>query len=212
MEVLSQIRAVMNEAVQADQVPSSTLAPTTVKVTQSIEEMMQVFAVRAAVFMGDQDCPYGEEFDGNDFTATQILGLVGEEPVATMRIRYFAGFAKPERLAVRRGYRKSGIAAKIIKFGMELCRKKGYLRLYGHSQARLVPFWENLGWQTIDTPDFEFSDHRYVEIECHLEPHPDPITIGKHPLELIRPEGAWDKPGVLDRSAIRPATCPIGGE
>ena len=26
------------------------------------------------------------------------------------------------------------------------------------------------------------------------------------PLELLRPEGAWDEAGVLDRSAARPAT------
>ena len=129
-----------------------------------------------------------------------------------MRIRYFAGFAKPERLAVRRKYRRSGIAREVINFGMMLCRQKGYLKLYGHSQARLVPFWERLGWQMIDAPEFVFSDHEYVEIECNLDPHPDPISTGRDPMELIRPEGEWDRPGVLDRSAARLATCPTGDD
>lgn len=210
MEVLSQIRVAMNEAVQADEVPSSTPARTTVKVTQSIEEMMQAFAVRAAVFLGDQDCPYAEEFDGNDFTATHILALMGDEPVATMRIRYFSDFAKPERLAVRRGYRNSRIAFQVVRFGIELCRQKGYRRLYGHSQERLVPFWKRFGFQSVNAPDFVFSDHRYVELECFLEPHSDPIAVGTDPMVIIRPEGAWDEPGVLDRSSSRPATCPTG--
>lgn len=181
----------------------------TVKVAQSIEEMMQAFAVRAAVFMSEQNCPYAEEFDGNDFSATQIICLVGEEPAATMRVRYFAGFAKPERLAVRREFRKSGVAAEIIEFAVELCRRKGYQKLYGHAQARLVPFWERFGFKPTDRPEFVFSDHLYVEIECDLEPHADPVSIEMEPLRLIRPEGTWDEPGVLDQSAFRPATNPV---
>ncbi len=181
----------------------------TVKVAQNIEDMMQAFAVRAAVFMSEQNCPYAEEFDGNDFTATQIICRIGEAPAATMRIRYFAGFAKPERLAVRREFRKSGAAAKIIEFAVELCREKGYQKLYGHAQARLIPFWEKFGFKPTDKPEFVFSDHLYVEIECDLEPHVDPISIEMDPLRLIRPEGDWNEPGVLDRSAFRPPTNPI---
>lgn len=210
MEVLSQIRAAMNEAVQADEIPASAPAPTTLKVTQNIEEMMQAFAVRAAVFMGDQECPYAEEFDGNDFAATHVLGLVGDEPVATARIRYFSDFAKLERFAVRRSYRKSTIAVQLVKFVTELCQRKGYQRLYGHSQIRLVNFWARFGFVPIDGAEFVFSDHRYVEMECLLEPHPDPIVIGKDPLVLSRPEGAWERPGVLERSSQRPVSCPTG--
>ena len=210
MEVLSQIRAAMNEAVQADEVPAPAPATTTLKVTQSIEEMMQAFAVRAAVFMGDQECPYAEEFDGNDFAATHVLGLIGNEPVATARIRYFSDFAKVERIAVRRNYRKSTIAVQLVKFVIELCQRKGYQRLYGHSQVRLVNFWTRFGFVPINGAEFVFSDHRYVEMECLLEPHSDPIEIGMDPMVLSRPEGAWDRPGVLERSGQRSASCPTG--
>ncbi len=65
----------------------------------------KVFALRAAVFMSEQDCPYDEEFDGNDYCATHILGLVDGVPAAALRLRYFAEFAKMERLAVMPKYR-----------------------------------------------------------------------------------------------------------
>src|ERR1041385_8141307 len=65
------------------------------------DAIQKVFALRAAVFMSEQDCPYEEEFDGNDFCATHILGLVDQQPAAVLRVRYFADFAKIERLAVR---------------------------------------------------------------------------------------------------------------
>ena len=169
---------------------------------------MQAFIVRAAVFLGEQRCPYAEEFDGNDFTATQILGPIDDEPVATMRIRYFSDFAKPERLAVRQEFRKSRIAFDVVRFGLKLCREKGYRKLYGHSQHRLVPFWRRFGFRPTNTPHFVFSDHLYVELVCDLKPHPDPLTIDTDPMVLIRPESEWDRPAVLDRSAIRRATNP----
>ncbi len=210
MDVLTQLRELEEQTAQDDCAPLADPAHMTVIVAHTMEDMMKAFAVRAAVYMSEQDCPYSEEFDGNDFTATQILGLIGDEPVATMRIRYFSDFAKPERLAVMRKHRTSHIAEKIVRFGIELCRQKGYRRLYGHAQARVLPFWRRFGFQPIDGPDFVFSDHRYIEVECLLEPHPDPVTIGKDPLVLIRPEGSWDQPGVLDQSSSRAATCPTG--
>ncbi len=156
--------------------PESQTDTVSVKVARSIEELMQAFAIRSAVFLSEQHCPYAEEFDGNDFTATQYLGLVGGEPASTCRTRYFAEFAKLERVAVRREFRRSGVAAQMINYSLELCRQKGYRRVYGHAQARLVPFWQKFGFEPINSETFTFSDHEYVEIECQLEPHP---TIGK---------------------------------
>lgn len=171
----------------------------TTKVAHTIEEMMQAFAVRAAVFLSELACPYTEEFDGNDFTATHFLGYVGGEPASTCRIRYFADFAKLERVAVRREFRKSGVAAEMIVYAIELCRQKGYRKLHGHCEEHLVPFWQKFGFQPIDTESFVIREHEYIEIECPLEPHPDPIEIGKDPMLFIRPEGAWDEPCVLER-------------
>lgn len=193
-----------------DRIPEANADVVSVKVARGIEDLMQAFAIRAAVFLSEQHCPYAEEFDGNDFTATQFLGLVGGEPASTCRMRYFADFAKLERVAVRREFRKSGIAAQMIEYSLELCRQKGYRRVYGHAQARLVPFWQKFGFEPISNEKFTFSDHEYVEIECQLEPHPNPVAVGIDPMITIRPEGEWEEPGVLERSAVRPATNPTG--
>jgi hypothetical protein len=42
-------------------------------------------------------------------------------------------------------------------------------------------------------------------MEIPIAPHPQALTIRADPLQIIRPEGDWDQPGVLDRSASRPA-------
>jgi predicted GNAT family N-acyltransferase len=173
------------------------------------DEMAKVMAIRAAVFMSEQDCPYDEEFDGNDYAGAHILGAVDGQPAACLRIRYFAGFVKIERLAVLPRYRRTLIARDVVERALEICRRKGYTKMYGQSQMRLVSFWEKFGFKPM-TKDAKlvFSDHEYVEIAGDIAPHANPLTLESDPLTLIRPEGKWDEPGVLDLSSSRPATNP----
>jgi predicted GNAT family N-acyltransferase len=188
--------------------PESEPAPSalSVKVVRSIEDLMRIVAIRSAVYIAEQDCPYEEEFDGNDFSATQLLGYVGAEPAGCMRIRYFADFAKVERLAVRHEFRKSGLAPEIVKEGLRLCQQKGFEKIYVHSQIRLTNFWRKVGFDTFDgARQLVFSDFEYVEMTCDLARSPDAITLTADPYVIVRPEGAWHVPGVLERSAHRPA-------
>jgi predicted GNAT family N-acyltransferase len=180
-----------------------------VTVARSVEDIMRVMTIRSAVYMAEQECPYDEEFDGNDFSATHLIGYVGNEPAACLRIRYFADFVKMERLAVRREFRKTRLAFKVVRAGIELCRAKGYRKIYGHSQKRLLNFWSRFGFQPFEgSREFVFSDFDYVEVSLDMTPHPQAISIGVDPYIMIRPEGRWHVPGILERSAIRPVTRP----
>jgi predicted GNAT family N-acyltransferase len=176
----------------------------TIRVVRSMEEMARVIAIRSAVYMGEQHCPFEEEFDGNDFSATHLICHKGREPVGCMRIRYFADFAKLERLAVRGESRNVGLAGQMVDAAIELCRKKGYRVLYAHSQKRLVNFWEQRGFARMPgAREFAFSDYDYVEVKLETEKHPQCITLGDDPYVLIRPEGQWEVPGILELSASR---------
>jgi predicted GNAT family N-acyltransferase len=176
----------------------------TIRVVRSMEEMARVIAIRSAVYMGEQHCPFEEEFDGNDFSATHLICHKGREPVGCMRIRYFADFAKLERLAVRGESRHVGLAGQMVDAAIELCRKKGYRVLYAHSQKRLVNFWEQRGFTRMPgAREFAFSDYDYVEVKLETEKHPQCITLGDDPYVLIRPEGQWEVPGILELSASR---------
>ncbi|MGD0142817.1 MAG: N-acetyltransferase [Rhizomicrobium sp.] len=174
-----------------------------------VDELAQAMAIRATVFMGEQHCPYAEEFDDNDFCATHLLGFVGEEPVATMRLRYFADWVKFERMAVLDRFRSTTVKDAIVNYAFEIARRKGYRQCYGHSQKRLIEFWQQFGFELFPrNSEFHFSDHEYVEIWRKLEPHPTPLTMHSNPMVMIRPEGRWDQPGILEKSAVRPATNP----
>jgi predicted GNAT family N-acyltransferase len=175
-----------------------------ITVVRTIEDFMRVVSIRGATYIAEQDCPYDEEFDGNDFCASHLLSYVGKEPAGCLRIRYFADFAKLERLAVRHEFRKLRIGTRLMHAGVELCRSKGYRRVYGHAQKDLLGYYVSMGWRQLEgSSEFYFSDYPYVEIVIDPDPNPHAIRMGMDPYVLVRPEGRWDRPGILDRSAER---------
>jgi predicted GNAT family N-acyltransferase len=180
-----------------------------VTIARTFEDLSRVIAVRGAVYIGEQECPYDEEFDGNDLSATHLLVYVGDEPAGCLRVRFFADFAKIERLVVRKEFRKTRAAFHVVRAGFKLCQKKGYRRVYGHSQLRLVNFWSRFGFRVMEGgKQFVFSDFDYVEIVADIERDPDAVTIGADPYVIIRPEGRWHVPGILEHSAARDVTHP----
>ena len=184
--------------------------PIAIRVAASLSDLMQVVAIRGAVYVGEQECPYYEEFDGNDFCAMHLIGSVGGEPAGCMRIRFFADFAKLERLAVRHEFRGTPLVLAIARAAKELCRIKGYTRIYGHALERLIPFWKRLGAKPIEPRrPVVFSDLSFTEMLIPAERHPEALSLESDPYVLIRPEGEWDKPGPLEVSAQRPVTSPL---
>lgn len=180
-----------------------------IRVAHSFESFMQAVSIRNSVYVGEQQCPFEEEYDGNDFSATHMLAYIGDEPVGTLRLRFFADFTKFERVAVRKEYRESGVATQLVQAALKFCQKKGYRQAYAHIQQQLVPFWNKLGFHVMEnTRRFVFSDFEYIEVIADIEPDPHAITIGDDPYMVIRPEGRWHVPGVLEQSASRPPNNP----
>lgn len=187
---------------------STDVAEIKVDVARTLPELMEVFAVRTLVYMGEQQCPFDEEYDGNDFAgATHLVARVGREPVGVMRMRWFAKFCKVERVAVRREHRGGPVAAAMIEAACDIAGRKGYSIILGHIQKHLLPFWRRYGRVNARAgrPVFHFSDHEYVEVIRRIETPANALSLDTPALQLLRPEGAWDEAGVLDRSAQRGA-------
>jgi predicted GNAT family N-acyltransferase len=182
----------------------------TVRIARDPNDLMLVTAIRSAVYLAEQDCPIEEEFDGNDLVAAHFIGFVGKEPAGCLRVRFFGEFAKVERLAVRHQYRRSRLSFKLVQASVEYVRRKGFKKIYGQAQDRLVDFWAHFGAKPLGhNRKLTFSDFSYTEMVLDLEPGNDAITLDSDPYMIIRPEGDWDRPGVLDLSASRPASSPL---
>lgn len=172
---------------------------------RTLEEYQQAMALRAAVYMAEQDCPYEEEYDGNDFSSTHFLVREGTRPAGTCRVRWFAGFAKIERSTIISAYRCTPALRVLMAETCEVISRKGYRVALAQIQSRLWPVWNRVFRCRLveGRSPFDFSDFDYCEMEIPIAPHPFALSIRSDPLQIIRPEGDWDRAGVLDRSAGR---------
>ncbi len=180
----------------------------TIKLASTSDELMQCYMLRAAVFMGEQACPYGEEFDGNDYTASHVIMYVDGEPAGSMRLRWFQSFCKFERCVVLRPFRGLGIHHEINAWCKEFARRKGYTKVYLHLQRRHMPMMEKEGFRRVDDRVFNFSDHEYCAVYCELEPVAGAVKLETEPMIMNRPEDRLDTLGVLEKSAARGASNP----
>ena len=132
--------------------------------------------------------------------------------MGTLRLRWFADFCKLERVAIRPEHRGARATFALVREAFRIAERKGYRKILGHAQVRLLPFWGRYfhGLPRTDRPGFVFSDHDYVEILAEVTPPANAISLDSDPMMLLRPEGAWDIPGVLDQSTARAATNPVG--
>ncbi len=179
-----------------------------VEIVRDLADFMKVVAIRSSVFLAEQDCPYEEEFDNNDLSSLHLIAYLRGQPVATLRVRWFANFAKIERVCVMKHVRGGAVVKLMIETAVDVISRKGYTVAIGYIQKRLAPFWKQLGFLPREgRSDFRFSDYEYVECQRVLPARADAITIDTDPYMVMRPEGEWDRENVLDRSAARPAVA-----
>lgn len=176
-----------------------------VRPVRTLDDLHRAFSIRTAVYMCEQDCPFDEEFDGNDLNATHLIAELDGEPVATLRMRWFADFAKLERVCILPKARRKSVVQILVAHGFEIAARKGYRHMIAQIQTRLWPMWQSVMVCSLrrDRPAFSFSDFDYVEIDIALAEHPNKLGPDTEPFQIIRPEGDWDRLGVLDASQGR---------
>ncbi|MEE2877472.1 MAG: GNAT family N-acetyltransferase [Pseudomonadota bacterium] len=177
---------------------------TEVQVARTLDDLQKVFAIRAAVFLAEQDCPYDEEYDGNDLSGLHLIASVEGEPIATLRLRWFSAFGKVERVCILPRARGRNLDKIILAHAFEIAAAKGYRLLIGQIQARLWPLWSRVLHCELreERPGFSFSGYDYLEIDIPVPVHPSTLTPYTDPYVLIRPEGEWEAPGILERRPV----------
>src|SRR3977135_2492509 len=135
-----------------------------IRIARDPNDLMLVTAIRAAVYLAEQDCPIEEEFDGNDMVAAHFIGFVGKEPAGCLRVRFFGDFAKVERLAVRHQFRRSRVSFKLVQASVDYVKRKGFRKIYGQAQDRLVDFWAHFGAKPLGhNRQITFSDFSHTQ-------------------------------------------------
>lgn len=111
------------------------------EVVTTYQQLMHAYAIRSICFMEEHGVPARHEFDGNDYQATHMIVYAGDEPVGTLRIRWFKDFAKLERTAFREAYRNTHVLKAFADFVFDHVARKGYDKVITHAQPKYARLW-----------------------------------------------------------------------
>ena len=104
------------------------------------------FALRRAVFVGEQKIPEEEEFDAHDLTAAHWVAVGAGEAVGTLRVIAASEHTKLGRIVVHAGWRGRGVARQMISAAMDERRAAGITRFHLDAQADKIALYEKFGF------------------------------------------------------------------
>ena len=112
------------------------------------QEMQACFALRHAVFVGEQHVEPTLELDGMDTECRHFALKDDGKIIATCRVRRMGSAAKIERMAVAKDSRRRGIGHELMKYVLHDLMSAGEFQLLKLSaQSDAVPFYERLSFQ-----------------------------------------------------------------
>ena len=128
-----------------------------VKKVENEEELGQAFQIREEVFIDEQECPRGEEFDGFDDESVHFIAYINGEPAGTSRYRSTDKGVKLERFAVLKKFRGRGVGKRLVQTALgqiSTSYTPGTL-LYLHAQLTAIPLYSRY--------DFEKVGEKFME-------------------------------------------------
>ena len=116
----------------------------------TIEELYSLLALRAEVFVVEQECAY-QDLDGKDLNALHIMGYVNNNLVAYARAfgpgDYFE-VASIGRIVVKSDHRSDGYGRKIVIAAEAAIKDNfGTEQIKLSAQSYLKNFYEDMGYQ-----------------------------------------------------------------
>ena len=115
--------------------------------TRDRDELDAAFALRQAVFCGEQGVSAEEEFDGRDDDAQHLVAVEGGRVVATCRLLHEGTTTKLGRLAVAAEARRRGIASGRLAYADAIARARGSERIVLHAQTAARSLYESDGYE-----------------------------------------------------------------
>lgn len=127
------------------------------------EEVRGAFALRDAVFYGEQNVPREEDVDELDRDAQQLVALEpdGGGVIGTLRLLSFGAEAKIGRVAVAAQWRRRGIASRMLEIALARAREQGFERVRLAAQVVAVALYEQAGF-AIESAPFQEAGIEHV--------------------------------------------------
>lgn len=128
-----------------------------------------LYRLRVDVFVAEQDCPYAEidDLDADPGTTHLLARAPGQGPTelaATLRVYGNGGTMHLGRVCTAPGWRGRGVAARLIRLGLEMC---GDQPVEIGAQAHLRRWYEQFGFE-LSGPEYLDERIPHVPMRRHL--------------------------------------------
>lgn len=172
------------------------------EIVTTFEQLLHAHAIRSICFIEENGMKARLILDGNDYQATHVIVYSGDEPIGTLRIRWFKDFAKFERTAFRKAYRNVSVLKSCAQFAFDHVARKGFGKVITHAQPKYARLWRVvLGFKNADGKSalyFKGHDEPYLELVKELTVPTNAISESTDPAILFRIEGYWDAPSEFE--------------
>jgi predicted GNAT family N-acyltransferase len=119
------------------------------------DDVSGAFALREAVFYGEQNVPLQDELDELDRDAQHLVALdVDGSVIGTLRLLSFGEEAKIGRVAVAAEMRRRGIASRMLEIALARAREQDFRRVRLAAQVAAVALYEQVGF-AVESQPFE---------------------------------------------------------
>ena len=142
--------------------------PITIREVGSAKELERAQEIRVRVFEEEQGFPHEVNVDGADQSASHILILDAEVPVATARLATVAeGRGMIARIAVLPSHRGMGLGRRLVHELETMGRRDGLHTLCMEPHAHLEGFYRALGYEKI-AGSVDLAGHRLIRMKKEL--------------------------------------------
>jgi predicted GNAT family N-acyltransferase len=120
------------------------------------EDLVGAMSLREEVFCVEQNVPRAEELDGRDGEAEHLVALDPRDGrvVGTLRLLRDGSRAKVGRVAVERGWRRRGVASRMLALALERARERGCVQARLAAQLQATELYERAGF-SVESDTFE---------------------------------------------------------
>ncbi|HYM14768.1 MAG TPA: GNAT family N-acetyltransferase [Dehalococcoidia bacterium] len=122
---------------------------TEIVVAATPRQREDAFAVRIAVFVGEQGISREDELDDQDAAAAHCVGYDGTTPVAAGRLVLAQGYAKIGRMAVLASHRGRGIGARLLEALEQQGVARGIREFRLSAQLHARGFYQSCGYTAV---------------------------------------------------------------
>ncbi|EOT39106.1 GNAT family N-acetyltransferase [Enterococcus columbae] len=121
----------------------------------SVYQLQQIYQLRVAVFVVEQDCAY-QEVDEIDVNAQHVWLEEKGQILAYLRLYQLADGLHLGRVLVAPTYRSHGLAKQLLTQTLAYIRQQNiHTNLQIAAQSYLLSFYQSFGFQEVSTPYLE---------------------------------------------------------